>query len=55
MISAVGNMLNFESEKNAISVSADVSANGTDAAQNATNEMNTQDKQQEAKEENTKV
>ena len=54
MISAVGNMLNFESEKRAMTVPTDGGgANGTGTAKNETTEQEA--KLQEAKEENTKV
>ena len=54
MISAVGNMLNFESERNAMTVPTDGGgANGTDTARNETSEQEA--KLQEAKKENTKV
>ena len=51
MISAVGNMLNFESEKYETTEPADASVNGT----GTTNGTNAADKKQEAKEGNTKV
>ena len=56
MISAVGNMLNFESEKNANIEPADTPLNDTDTSQDKDSEAKTQEKELQAKkEENTKV
>lgn len=55
MISAVGNMLNFESEKTKTSESLDAGRNTTDKSQDGSSEVTEDEKNKETKRENTKV
>ena len=55
MISAVGNMLNFESEKDEVNEPADAPVNGTGTQEDVASETSAQEKKEQAKQENTKV